>query len=504
MTLGRLCLTTAGAAMLTLAPSDARAQFNKAFDTDREYQSAAGPAEPTEHFALDVFLKAPAVVDRLVSVGSRTLPTGQKGLHVVFWSDKHTIIDEWLIPDHFQWRDLVGYDVKVAANKRDILIAGQYRDNVSGAAGVFACSIDTVTPALNWVIGLTGEYQTPVLQWSIERPSVTVDELPNGDVVVARTMYYNFTAPSVGLVTCLDSAGNPKWSKYYTDGVGLGRSLELLDMAIVPPGSVNAPPGSIMAAGSFGNRAFILNIDPVTGHFIGPTLGTVYDHVDQWRAIDFDPVSHDMVLSGMFIDQMDFCSGPQLVVGRLTPGTCGVPPSSNWLMHAVGLDFIPAPGAISFRRPPVGSPERVLVAGSTTCYDEALGMTIDGTGIPLRTWSDSGGAPTSYVRTHDLAGSRLNFTPHTIGSRGLAGAPPEGVYISAANCVQEVDFLPDGLPIECYADDTVGVYPDDLIDQFGLNQAPTQSVEVHTCRNNPFGGGVNDLPDPKIWIKWPP
>lgn len=504
MTPGRLFLTSAGAAIFTLAPSGARAQFIKAFDTDREFQSVAGPAEPTEHFALDVFLKAPAVVDRLVSVGSRTLPTGETGLHIVFWSDKHTIIDEWLIPDHFPWRDLVGYDVKVAANKRDILVAGQYRDNVTGTAGVFACSIDTVTPALNWSIGLTGEYNVPVLQWSIERPVVTVEELPNGDVVVARTMYYNFTAPSVGVVTCLDSAGNPKWSNYYTDGVGLGRSLTLMDMAIAPPGSVNPPAGSIMAVGSFHDQALTLNIDPATGSLLWGTGATVHDHVDQWRAIDFDPVSHDMVLSGIFIDQMDFCFGPQLVVGRHTPGTCGAPPPGNWLMHAVGLDFVPAPGAISFRRAPNGFDERVLVAGSTTCYDKALGMTIDGAGFPVRTWSDSGGAPTSYVRTHDLAGSRLNFTPHTIGSRGLAGAPPAGVYISAANCVENIDFLPDGLPIECYADDTIGVYPDDFIYQLMWNDAPTQSVDVHNCRNNPFGGGVKDLPDPKIWIKWPP
>lgn len=493
----RIPSITAALVLLAGTAGIGHAQSLKRFDTDREYQSVAGPAEPTEHYALDAFLKAPAVVDRLVSVGSRTLPTGEKGLHVVFWSSQHTILDELLLTDHFPGGDVVGYDVKIAANKRDILIAGQYR-RPNGAVGVFVCRADTVARTVSWYMGLLGEYQVPVLDRSDERPAITVEELPNGDVVVSRTLYFGFSAPAVGVVSCLDAFGNPLWSRTYTDGTGLGRSLALLDMTVVPPGSVNPPAGSIVAVGAYGSQALILNIDPATGNTILGANTTLHDHVDQWRAIDFDPASLDMVLAGIFIDQWDFCSGPQAVVGRFTPGTCGNPPPTNWLMHAVGLDFVPAPGAISFRRPPVGSPERILVAGSTTCYDEGLGMSIDGAGIPVTIWTDSGGSPTSYIRTHDLAGTRLNFTPHTIGTRGIIGSPPAGAYVSAANCVQDLDILPDGLPMECYSEDTIVALDDQIFEPLMWSDWPTQSVEVHNCRSNPFGGGVNDAPDPKI------
>ncbi|GIK18171.1 MAG: hypothetical protein DYG93_03030 [Leptolyngbya sp. PLA2] len=503
MTPRKLILTAFGTATLSLVPGRALAQFPKAFDTDREFISANGPAELTEHYAIDAILSAPAVVDRLVSVGSRTLPTGERGLHVIVWSKQHTILDELLLTDHQIGGDLVGYDVKIAANKH-LLIAGEYR-RPGGVQGTFVCRLDLVARSVVWYVGLTGQYTTPGIPWSLAQPAYALVELPNGDVAIARTLDFGGFTPTVGLVSCLDAAGIPKWSKYYSDAVGLNRWLNIQDLTVAPPGSVNPPAGSLIAVGSFDDKGLVMNIDAATGNILWGVGSTVFSGVTQWRGIDFDWTTFDMFLSGIIVHQLDFCFGPKLVVGRLTPGTCGFPPASNWLTTEPGLDFIPAPGAVSFRKSISGSTERLLVAGGTTCYSLAYGMVLDpATGAPIRTWTDGGGGPTTYARTHDLAGSRHSFTAHTIGQRGQAGSPPVGAYVSAANCVADVPVVPDGLPIDCYADDTIGAFPDDFFYPLMWNDYPSMSVEVHNCRNNHFGGGVNDLPDPKIKFKWPP
>ena len=465
---------------------------------DREFQSVAGPLEPTDHFSLDVILKAPAVVDRLVSVGTRRIDPGIQAMHVVVWSDQHQIVKEWVVADHFMTGDIVAYGVDVAANK-DILVAGEYRD-VTGAVGVFACRFDIVTDALVWSTGMLGEYHPPFQLWSISQPAVMIKELPNGDIVVGRTLEFGFSSPSQGVLTCLDAAGNFLWSNRYGDGVGAGRSVGFQDLAIAPAGSVVPPAGSIVVVGSFGSEGLTLNVDPTNGSMLWPMGAARYRYTSQWRGIDFDPSSKDMFLAGVVTPQIDICSGPELVAGRITPGTCGSPPSSNWLMTTPGLTFIPAPSAIGFRRSISGSTERVVIAGGTMCYDHASGMVCDAsTGIPVSVWTDRAGGANTYARTRDLAGSFYTFTAHTIGTRGINGSSPAGVYVSAASCPTLVSVFPDALPIECQVDDSIGVYPDELLHPLMWTDALPLSVEVYNCKAK-IGGGTNE--QGKIKVKW--
>lgn len=472
------------------------------FAVDREFASVFGSAGPVEHYSLDVFTSPPAIVNRLVSVGAVTPPAGPRSLHVAFWSTNHTVSSE-IVAEDTTGGDLIGYGVDVAANGH-VLIAGEYRE-ATNIQGVFACRLDPMTSSVLWTVGLSGDYQSAVGPWSYTQPAVMIKELANGDVVVGRTRTFDFPTPAVGVISCLDGAtGFLKWSMVYAD-VTTNRSIGIQDFGIAPPGSVVPPAGSIVVVGSIGTQGLVMNVNSANGAILWPIGANSYNHVTQWRGIDMDPATSEFYLSGVRIGAADLCSGPTLVVARLTPGTCGSPPPTDWITLASGLDFVPAPSAVALRVPPAGFPERVLVAGGTTCYDRAFAMLLDAaTGVPITTWSDQGGSGTTYARTRDLAGTRYDFRAHTIGTRGLQSNAPTGVYVSAANCTTPITLVPDALPIECQVEDVVVALADDLQRELTWRYTMGVMVEVYDCGRPSTGGAswqTNTIRPP---LHWPP
>lgn len=440
-----------------------------------------GPANSGFHHSIDA-IGPLANPTGFVSVGERTLPSGQRGLHVVRWNRFGSIVRQRLFSINGTNETIIGTGVDVNANC-EVLIAGK----ISGGAASthFAAKLDADLDPI-WASRLAGDVTngpSPQADWLV----------PDGSAAITGMGNDANGNPHRGRVTRLvGGSGNKIWSRSY------GPPPPTSNQHFAIHDLEQAPDGTLWVCGAYsdtnGMPAMIMPIDFATGTaamshaalYPNSPIGVLDSAA--FTAIKIDPTPGtnfgDLLVAGHVI-VLGFPISSSFPRAARINRVLGVAPDWDRLYN---VDMLTGPSAMGLRCPADSSsaPTDILLAGHDISRNRARTLDIreiDGSAIGSLTHGNS--AP-PFTTFRDIT---PGFDRTTVGHIETTNGAGQQILFGQGGCPVYV------LPADSNSGSNVILQDissyDEGVGPMTLVEVPVETACTIVCRRNPFLGDVD-------------